>query len=82
LTAAQISAVILPLIKEQEGHLKAHIKANQCADEAARKAELTKLVLKWKLPGIPPDAVPKMAAPVCPTALSVSAANTEICNKK
>jgi hypothetical protein len=43
LTAAQISAVTLPLIKEQEEHLKAYIiKANQCADEAAaRKAELT-----------------------------------------
>jgi hypothetical protein len=51
LTAAQISAVtllllFLPLIKEQEGHLKAYIKANQCADEAARMAELTELVLK------------------------------------
>ena len=43
---------------------------------------MKKLVLKWKLPGIPPDAVPKMAAPVCPTTLSVSVANTEICNKK
>jgi Tfp pilus assembly protein PilN len=42
LTAAQNSAVTLPLIKEQEEHLKAYIiKANQCADEAARKAELT-----------------------------------------
>jgi hypothetical protein len=37
LTAAQISAVTLPLVKEQEEHLKAYIKANQCADEAARK---------------------------------------------